>query len=621
MYTKQFIKNVEKWAQKYPQAAIYLPSIDTNHLTSCKTEKDQSNLKHDNAYFHSTHDATAEAEKWFSKLNLLNNPILFVYGVGLGYAYEAAKSWLKKKRNRRLIFLEDDLGVIRHLFETEIGTHILKDSQVQLHFFTQADLENPSSSLSELYWNFLTSQILVSALPYYESEKKEIFQELKHRILYDATLRESHLEYLDYGILFFKSFYPNLKKLEGSYLGNNLFGKFKDVPAIVCGAGPSLEKHLPLLHSLRDKALIFGGGSSLNVLNAAGIQPHFGAGVDPNLAQFDRLSTNSAFETPFLYRNRLYPPAFDMVHGPRLYVTGSGGYDISEWFEKKLKIKGRFIEEGFNVVNFCLELANAFGCNPIIFVGMDLAYTNMRLYAPGVTDNAEINEEAVLNLTQVADQAVLKTDIYGKPIYTVWKWISESQWVSNFAKEHPKITVINSTEGGLGFSEVPNIPLNEVVNTHLTHSYDLEGWVHTEIQNGAMPQITTRKVIAVMKNLRKSLQRCKEGLDLLLKENNLMKDQVQKEKVQPAFLQSGLAVLCETELLEEPGYKHVLDVFNRVYMLTLTHEAHLVRSSNRTPEWRTTLKKLDLNAKKLIFLRNVALVNMELINRTLNEEK
>jgi hypothetical protein len=619
MIKKQFIKNAEKWAQKYPQAAIYLPSIDSSHLTFCKTEKNQPNLIQNGHYFHSTHDAAEEAEKWFSQLNLKNNHVLFIYGVGLGYAYEAAKSWLKKKRNRRLIFLEDDLGVIRHLFETEIGTKILKDPQVQLHFFNHADLENPSSTLSELYWNFLTSQILVSALPYYEYEKKEIFLEIKHRILYDATLRESHLEYLDYGILFFKSFYPNIKKLEGSYLGNELFGKFKNIPAIVCGAGPSLEKHLPLLQSLRDHALIFGGGSSLNILNAAGIQPHFGAGVDPNPGQFERLSTNSAFETPFLYRNRLYPPAFDMVHGPHLYVTGSGGYDISEWFEKKLKIKGRFIEEGFNVVNFCLELANAFGCNPIIFVGMDLAYTDMRLYAPGVISDAAVKEEEIINLTQIADKAVLKTDIHGKPIYTMWKWISESQWVSTFAKEHPDITLINSTEGGLGFSEVPNIPLEEVINKHLTHSYDLEGWVHTEIQNGAMPQITTRKVVAVMKNLRKSLQRCKEGLDLLLKETNLMREQIQKEKTQPAFLQSGLAALCETELLEEPGYKHVLDVFNRVYMLTLTHDAHLAKSSSRTPEWRTSLKKLDLNAKKLIFLRNVALVNMELINRTLND--
>ena len=44
-------------------------------------------------------------------------------------------------------------------------------------------------------------------------------------------------------------------------------------------------------------------------------------------------------------------------------------------------------------------------------------------------------------------QTLLKTDIYGKPIYTLWKWIAEANWIGDFAKAHPDITVINATEG------------------------------------------------------------------------------------------------------------------------------------------------------------------------------
>ena len=50
------------------------------------------------------------------------------------------------------------------------------------------------------------------------------------------------------------------------------------------------------------------------------MQPHFAAGIDPNSAQYDRLSTNTAFEVPFFYRNRLFHQAFKTIHGPRLYA-------------------------------------------------------------------------------------------------------------------------------------------------------------------------------------------------------------------------------------------------------------------------------------------------------------
>src|SRR5690606_32776531 len=102
-----------------------------------------------------------------------------------------------------------------------------------------------------------------------------------------------------------------------------------------------------------------------------------------NPAQYTRLSQNTGYEVPFFYRNRMYHDAFRVIHGSRLYITGSGGYDTAEYFEKKLGIKGgEEIDEGHNVVNFCVEVAHEMGCDPIIFVGMDLAFTGMDTYAP-----------------------------------------------------------------------------------------------------------------------------------------------------------------------------------------------------------------------------------------------
>lgn len=595
-----FNQNVDLWARAYPKAAVFLPYLNSSHLTP-EIRKNFGTL--------------AETKKIFAKWDLSNADALCIYGIGLGHIYEVAKPWLKQNRNHRLVLLEDDLAVIKILFETKLGTKILKDPQVELHYFEDADITDMLSNLTDLYWRLMTSKIKVETLPFYKKTKPERSLLLHHKIIFDANLREGILgEYLEYGAAFFRNFYPNLLQLPKSYLANNLWGKFKNVPAIICGAGPSLKKQIPLLQALRDKALIFAGGSALNALNASSMQPHLGVGIDPNPAQYDRLSKNSAFEVAFLYRNRMLIEAFNLVHGPRLYVKGSGGYDVARWFEEQLGIKGEEIEEGYNVVTFSLELAHVFGCNPIIFVGVDLAYTNMEMYAPGVVDKSKISKKEMINVDNFNNQAILRKDIYDKPIYTLWKWIGESHWMRDFALKHTDVTMINSTEGGIGFPGVTNMPFKKVAKTYLQRNWDIPSLLHGEIQNSTMPQVTLPKVVAAMGEMANSLTRCKESLQILLEETDLMSKRIKKEKQVPATLQSGRAALFEIELAEEVGYIHILDVFNKTYSCVLNRDLqklHII--PGKELNWKIGLKKLALNAKKLKFLYNATNINLQFI--------
>ena len=372
---QQFHENVELWADSNPRPAVFLHYAD---------KIPPKNV-----------DSKESLSEWFANLPIKDVDLLYIFGVGTGDAYAIVKPWLMQNPNHTLIFLDDDLMAIRNLLETQNGSTILRDPQVQLHYFE--NLEDKSSPINELYWNTLSTKIIVSALPSYAKDKTQLFSELHHKLVYDATMRHALLqEFLQYGLPYFRNFYPNLFRLVGSSLGDSLKDQFRGIPAIICGAGPSMTRQLEILKSLDDRALIFAGGSALNALNAAGIQPHLGAGIDPNPDQYDRLSRNSAFELPFLYRNRLENRAFGLVHGPRIYITGSGGYDIAEWFEKQLGIKGEEIDEGFNVVNFCIDIARLWGCNPIIFVGMDLAFTEMQSYAKGIVLDAGVKEKELL---------------------------------------------------------------------------------------------------------------------------------------------------------------------------------------------------------------------------------
>lgn len=616
-----FNQNVALWAHANPKAVVFLPYTDCSHLEFSKTSKGELNLtsKVDDktVYYHSNESPIKESQELFSGLDLSDTEVIYVYGVGLGYFYEAAKDWLKKDPHHHIVFLEDNLAVIHRLFETERGSQILHDNQVKLIFFE--NLDDEIASLKELYWQFLTTKMVVTALPFYEKHKEKEWQELNHKLLYDATVRHALLqEYLEYGIVFYRNFYPNLLRLPGASLGDGLAGQFRNVPAIICGAGPSLNKHIPLLKNIGDKALIFAGGSALNALNAAGIQPHLGAGVDPNPAQYERLTSNFAFELPFLYRNRMEYHAFNTVRGPRLYIAGSGGFDIAEWFEEQLGIKGKNIDEGYNVVNFCLDIARVWGCNPIIMVGMDLAFTKMHAYATGVVKEASVTEEEILSSPDLDSRALLRPDIYGNPVYTQWKWIAESQWISDLAKEHPDFTLINATEGGIGFPDIPNESLASVIVKHLKRNYELRDRLHGEIQNHVIPDVTIEKVKGLLQELHDSLIRCLENLETLFQEAVHMIEKIHKEKQMPAVIQSGMAALAEIEMAEEIGYKYVLDVFNVVYSKVLNRDlVELNWGQGEQTDWQQAIQRLELNNKKLAFLRDVARANVALIQLTL----
>lgn len=592
-----FQKNVELWTSINPKKALMLPYYQIKG-------KLPGNL-----------GTPKEAKEWAKTLDLKTTQALFVYGVGLGHYYEAIKPWLKKKRDHRLIFLEDDMRVIWQLFQTKEGHDILKDPQVSLYFFQ--DLEDWKSIFDSLHWDFYQMKIVVSALKKYAKAKSQQLEELHHRIVHDAQVRESLIcEYLQYGVQFFRNFYFNLLQLPHSKLGNELLGKFKNVPGIICGAGPSLEKQLDLLKKLPEKALIFAGGSSMNALNAAGILPHFGGALDPNEMQRERIQNNTAHGVPYFYRNRVFYQVYPLLKGPRLFVTGGGGFDVSDWFESKLGIEGITLEEGPNVVTFLMEIAQKMGCNPIIFAGMDLAYTDMKTYAPGIIADRNVKKADLLKEHAFDKVSFLKKDIHGKPVYTLWKWVAESEYIGEFAKKNPQTTFINATEGGIGFPGIPNKSLKATVAKLSRKNSDYRKKVQKAIEQATLPKVTKRKVRKLMTEFLESMQRSRQLLDSLIGETERLKEKIQREQAAPKDLQTGFSALCEADLGEEPAYTFGLAIFNEVSLRLLNRKAQELKKSKGV-DWKIACKKLDLYKERLSFLKDVASVNIELLQMAL----
>jgi hypothetical protein len=620
-----FKKNLKLLEKTHPSLVYKLTMTDPSDLQFCWTQQEELNLKriYENHiyYYHSPVHALQEAREWFQSLDLHLATVIFVYGIGLGYYYEAAKPWLKKHPHHTIVFLEEDLSVLYRLCETELCSRLLKDPQVKIVYFR--DRIADKAIFNELSWVYFNNPFIFSSLKLYEQVNPEGYFQVHHEMTYDCVQKKTFVEdYFQFGVGFFRNFYPNLLELPNAHWGNGLFNCFSNVPAIICGAGPSLNKNVDLLASLKERALLFAGSSALNALIPKGIIPHFGVAIDPNKEQYPRVAVTQPYHIPFFYRNRLFHEALTAMTGPRLYLTGSGGFETAHWFERQLNIEGEDLDEGHNVVNFSLQIAQALGCNPIILVGVDLAFTNQQYYADGIATNLKLSAEDLKIEGTSNFDPVLKEDIYGNPVYTLWKWITESEWIAEFATLHPEITIINATEGGLGFKGIVNATLQETIQQFLMTSKDEIKQIKLEIHKHSLSHIHIEHIFELLEQMKVSLDQCVVLLSRLMEADDQLAEKIKQGGSVPDDLHTPSISLLETDLEEEIGYQFLLDIFNKVYI----HSHHrdfqdLLKPKRRLSKNKRALKQLELKKQRLIFLRDVAHCNRELIHHIVVEKK
>jgi antitoxin component YwqK of YwqJK toxin-antitoxin module len=626
-----FKHNLERWTPLNNDAAQKLPDLKYQEVLLCQNEDGQDNLQRTldsiTQYFHSEVSPLREAQQWFLSLDLKGDQVLYVYGIGLGYYYDVIKDWLKGSPQSFVVFLEDNLEVIKHFLETERATDFLDNKQVKLFYIEW--------ETSYFYLGFLTSlfplfPLKVSALKYYEKIDPRRIVELHARVAFFHDMRMgtcAEFLSLSTGSGFISNYYINLLQLPSSKLELKMESQFKGVPAIICGAGPSLAKNIHILKNLQDKALIMAGGTAMNALNAAGITPHFGLGIDPNQAHYKRLISNTAFESPFFYRQRMYSQALRTIHGEHIFVTGAGGYRLPAWFEEKLEIPfEQPIEEGHNVVNFNLSIAKHLGCNPILIVGVDLAYSDNQSYAPGLVRHAIHDPKDAFITKYSHEELLVKNDIYGLPVNTLWKWVNESLWYSQFASANLEMAILNCTEGGIGFARVPNMKLAEAAEKYLTNRYDFDALIHGSIQNSPVPEnLNVQKILDQFDVLIRSLLKAETYCGQLLLEYGKLFQQLQSNEPVPDKYKTPEMEEFQTKLENEEGYKCLLQDYKERFVEIFFPRLHFIESDPLQYAQRDIVAKRSVfDVSLFTFLTKVARLNISMMNNiveSVNKEK
>jgi len=141
-------------------------------------------------------------------------------------------------------------------------------------------------------------------------------------------------------------------------------------------------------------------------------------------------------------------------------MTGSVsllGNDFAEALLAEMQIRKPGLPSGATVAHLAFYLAEYLGCDPIIFVGQDLGFSDGLCYAPGTSYEdvwqPELSRFCTVEMKQweqiIRDKPILRKipDYRGRPMYTEERLFAYlQQFERDFGKS--KARIIDATEGG-----------------------------------------------------------------------------------------------------------------------------------------------------------------------------
>lgn len=254
--------------------------------------------------------------------------------------------------------------------------------------------------------------------------------------------------------LWIVNFWQNFRFGDGeiSDYGEN----FARRPAIIVSAGPSLDKNIHLLEKAKEKSLIIAVGSAISILENRGIKPHFRVAIDPtqeNEALFDGIKDD---EVPLIYTNHLFYKILPNYHGPKINLCLKSNSLLEQYLYDSAGQERTSLESGFSVANIALNLLLYWKCDPIVFVGQDLAYTEDRLHASGAWDNDY--EQKFIN------KMIEKKDIFGNTVYTDKSFDGMRMVFESIIARNSQTQFLNATEGGIAIKGAENFGLENLLN-------------------------------------------------------------------------------------------------------------------------------------------------------------
>lgn len=238
-----------------------------------------------------------------------------------------------------------------------------------------------------------------------------------------------------------------------------LANAFQGVPAVIAAAGPSLDNALPELQQMRGRGLMIAVDTALRPMLDAGLAPQIVSALDPSLLNARHFQMLAECPDTWLVAESALDRSAAAPFDGRTFWLRIAKHHPWPWLNS-CGIDVGLIDVWGSVLTGAFQLALVAGCDPIVFVGADLAFTNGRPYARGTTYEFDWAWSASVGRTldQAWQHHIDSTkprpavDLRGGQTISSGSLESFRDWIVSRAKKSGR-RVINATGDGILFGD------------------------------------------------------------------------------------------------------------------------------------------------------------------------
>lgn len=487
---KIFQKNLDALKKQKSTLATKIESIDIDprRYRLVETQSGRPNLEilSSNApvSLYSQYDPLRESARQIDALpaDCIFTPVLL--GAGLGYRLRC----LYDKRRDHFFdcaLVERDPAMFHLAMQVTPLHDILADARFHLQIGESWDDWN--ATVHALTPGIMSSQLQVIPHPPSQSLAPHFYQQAVN--LLEARIQMAQAEFdlmISKGALIQQNLWGNLLPSINAVGVNHLSDCLKGKPVVVVAAGPSLDHNVHHLAQAQSKCVIICVDTALRTLRANKISPHIVVSNDPtelNVRHFEGAEFDA--NTVLAYDPELYAPITRSWPGRRLLMNLEKTA-FTRWMERAVASFG-YVPKGVSVGNAAFFLARALGADPIIFVGLDLAFdpNGGRTHTQGSAlhrehqpikegaSRAELGPRAESGAMQ--ETIVWVDGVDGRPVPTSQIM---SIYLRQFAEEIARSSarVIDATEGGALIAGTQLRPLKETLD-EIAPQGDPAAWI------------------------------------------------------------------------------------------------------------------------------------------------
>lgn len=461
-----------------------------------------------NFYIGSKYSVQRDIDQFIKQVQDFNVSTIFViFGLGAG---EHIVELLKKiSPTNKVLVIEPCKKVIEILINDKINAELFNNNMIYITDSSVKIVDLLGGFIDEVNVNNIQMLVYANYDKIYNNQFKALATDLHHYVEISMINMNTNI---GYSKDFFKCYMKNLKQILDSSIVNEFKGKLNGVPAIIVSAGPSLEKNIELLKEVKGKFIIITGIRTVMSLTKHHIKPDIVCAIDATEAMYEVAKPSLDCEAPLVFCENTNYKILEEYKGKRIFFKE--GMNLLNLTNELTGLKIDTLWSGGSVAHNCTAFARYAGCNPIIFIGQDFAYTNEKYHA----DSASIAKN---NKVEDSDIIYCK-DINGEDIKTSLILDVYRKNMEQFIRSAKDTLFINSTEGGALMDGAKTQPLRNTIDEYILEVEEFNQRLESIMAK--QNEISSTDVLAKVKEIKIEIEtlrnQCKSSISSL---NNFIK--------------------------------------------------------------------------------------------------